>query len=236
MTSSDWLTSTDPQTMIAFLQDNGRASQRKQRLFAAACSRRLWHLLVHDASREAIEVAERFAEGLATGDELYRANKAADEVRQFLPQAAGEASEACFAAVEAVPEDARDHLAAYFPAARAIGWVNATADVPDTQAEIAERSVQTAILRDIFGNPFHPLSPLSTALLEWQDRLILHLATAIYDNRLLPSGKLDPDRIAVLADALLDAGCTDAELLGHLRSEGSHYRGCRVLEAIMDRQ
>jgi hypothetical protein len=40
-------------------------------------------------------------------------------------------------------------------------------------------------------------------------------------------------RLAVLADALLEAGCDDECLLGHLRGPGPHVRGCFALDAIM---
>jgi hypothetical protein len=59
------------------------------------------------------------------------------------------------------------------------------------------------------------------------------LARAAYEERRLPSGELDLARLAVLADALEDAGCADAELLGHLRGTGPHVRGCHVLDAIL---
>src|SRR5262249_47555881 len=54
------------------------------------------------------------------------------------------------------------------------------------------------------------------------------MAQAIYEERALPSGHLDNTRMAILADALEDAGCCDAELLGHLRGQGAHVRGCWV--------
>jgi len=59
------------------------------------------------------------------------------------------------------------------------------------------------------------------AWLAWNDGLVVRMANAIYDDRLLPSGELDPARLGVLTDA----GCTDAELLEHLRGEGPHLRG-----------
>src|SRR5262249_3553775 len=37
----------------------------------------------------------------------------------------------------------------------------------------------------------------------------------------------------VLADALEDAGCTDAKLIRHLRSEGPHVRGCWALDSVL---
>jgi hypothetical protein len=39
----------------------------------------------------------------------------------------------------------------------------------------------------------------------------------------------------VLADALEEAGCTDAALLDHLRGPGIHVRGCWVVDALTAR-
>jgi len=88
---------------------------------------------------------------------------------------------------------------------------------------------QSNIVRCIFGNPFRPVA-LDPA---WQTPTVTALATAAYDNRTLPTGTLDPDRLAVLADALEDAGCHSEELLMHLRSNGPHVRGCWALDTIL---
>src|SRR4051794_40285495 len=64
MTEADWLNSTDPQAMLAFLQRTGQASERKLRLFAMACCRQLWDRLAVRAG-EAIQTGERYADGVA---------------------------------------------------------------------------------------------------------------------------------------------------------------------------
>ena len=62
------------------------------------------------------------------------------------------------------------------------------------------------------------------------------LARPAYEDRLLPSGHLDPVRLAVLADALEEAGCTDESILTHLRSAGPHVRGCWALDLVLGKE
>jgi hypothetical protein len=83
MTEAEWRACTDPSWMLDSLRDQG-ASERKLRLFAVACCRRLWHLFPHAlpesgvvACRDAVEVAERFADGLADVAELESADSRA---------------------------------------------------------------------------------------------------------------------------------------------------------------
>jgi hypothetical protein len=99
-------------------------------------------------------------------------------------------------------------------------------------AEAAFKAEHCATLRCIFGNPFRATPALSRSLLDQNEGLLVRLARAAYDDRLLPSGHLDIQRLAVLADALLDAGCDDDALLGHLR-DGPHYRGCFAVDAVL---
>ena len=52
----------------------------------------------------------------------------------------------------------------------------------------------------------------------------------------MPAGTLDNTRLAVLADALEEAGCTEADILGHLRGPGPHVRGCWVVDLILGKE
>ena len=62
------------------------------------------------------------------------------------------------------------------------------------------------------------------------------LARAAYEERILPSGHLDPARLAILTDALEEAGRTDEAILSHLRFPGPHVRGCWALDLILGKQ
>jgi hypothetical protein len=62
---------------------------------------------------------------------------------------------------------------------------------------------------------------------------VRHLAEGIYEERQMPVGTLDTARLAILADALIDAGCDDAELIQHCRSAGPHVRGCWAVDLIL---
>jgi hypothetical protein len=57
-------------------------SPRKRRLWAAACCRLVWHLVPEGPCRQAVETAERFADGQVSARKLARARRAAKEVYQ----------------------------------------------------------------------------------------------------------------------------------------------------------
>jgi hypothetical protein len=73
----------------------------------------------------------------------------------------------------------------------------------------------------------------SAAVPAWNDATVVRLAQATYEERHLPAGTLDSGRLAVLADALEEAGCSDEQALQHLRSSGAHYRGCFVVDLLL---
>ncbi len=84
---------------------------------------------------------------------------------------------------------------------------------------------QAHIFRDIFGNPFRPVAFDPT----WRSSTAVDLARAIYDDRAF-------DRLPILADALQDAGCEDAAILGHCRGDGPHVRGCWVVDLVLGKE
>jgi hypothetical protein len=84
--------------------------------------------------------------------------------------------------------------------------------------------LKARLLRDLFGNPFR-LVVLDPA---WLSPGVLALARAAHDERVMPSGELDGARLAVLADALEEAGCTSAEVLGTCAGQGPRRGGGRL--------
>src|SRR3954447_21699792 len=69
MTEADWLASGWPREMLEYLRASGKASDRRCRLFACGCVRRVWPLL-DEWSRTAVEVAEQYADGVADAESL----------------------------------------------------------------------------------------------------------------------------------------------------------------------
>jgi hypothetical protein len=245
MTEADWLTATDPEAMLGFLRDSGRATDRQLRLFAVACCRRIWPLLTDERSRNAVEVAERYADGLRTFDSLEEATTAAieatwavrDERDRRWPEELPWGTFPAAMAAEMASASEGDGLV--WGASGGFGSWEAALDAAAHGADVAVRDqegmYQGALLRDIFGPPaFRPLS-IAPSVLSWNDGTVRRLAETAYEERELPAGTLEPARLAVLADALEEAGCTDAEVLGHLRGHGPHVRGCWALDFLLGR-
>lgn len=107
----------------------------------------------------------------------------------------------------------------------------AAAGAAEGPAWEAERRAKAVLLHELFGNPFRSLA----ADPAWLTADVVRLAQAAYDERQMPEGTLDTARLAILADALLDAGSEDAELIAHCRQPGPHVRGCWALDAILVR-
>jgi hypothetical protein len=256
MTDAGWLECTSPETMLEYLR--GRASERKLRLFAVACCRQVWRMFADDTTRQVVEVAECFADGQASETDLEAARQTAEAAvqratawfgqltgggawhgpREAMPAgllAAG--LEWATAVAAAVAASERDLPSAAEEAALQVKF--ALRNDEDTKAvapplqevyEVADRA-QCALLRDIFGNPFRPITINST----WLTPVVVSLAQATYDNRDLPAGTLQPDRLAVLADALEEVGA-GGEVVEHLRSPGPHIRGCFVLDLLLGKE
>ena len=219
MTEAEWNHYPFPEPMLQFL--GSKVTERKLRLFAAACCRRVWHLLTDERSRLAVEVAERYGDGLASRSERKTAAEAAHAAR-------GTGS-AAIAASFAIQKAARDLTANIMNIAgdTATLAVYAVENANGTVREV-EYAAQAALVRDLFGNPFGPDSTIGPAVLDWNHGMVRRIALSIYDNR-------EFDRLSLLHSALARAGCDNDELLAHLRSEGPHVRGCWALDLVLGR-
>lgn len=94
----------------------------------------------------------------------------------------------------------------------------------DAWDSISSRT-QVQILHDLFGNPFHPVAFDSS----WCTPQAVSLAQQMYDSP-------NFDRLPLLADALEEAGCRDADFLAHLRGPGPHVRGCWVVDLVLGKE
>ena len=197
MTEQEWLASTDPAAMLESVR--GKVSDRKLRLFAVAVTRmalamrRKSLVMLEDA-----ETAERFADGLASESDMVIARISSN-----------------------------------------LWCCNEYADIAavGSAVMVRDRATETAdLLRDIVGNPFRPVTlpwqcicgvpcgpptpgyfcvrcgaAKDKTQCPWFTPTVCSLALAVYEERDPASGHLDPLRLAILADALEEAGCPQTE-------------------------
>lgn len=226
MGPSEWGTGGEPRVMLESLLRWEAVSRRKVRLWACACARRILPLVGSERGRAAVEAVERFVEGRAPIQEAYERGRAVPNVRKgsrHAKEAVWRTAMLCLPSYEFPPSQASE--AAAEAVAEAAG---------DPSAGVAERRVQADLLRDVFGpRPFQPM-PIDPSWLAWNDGTVPRLAQTIYEGPHSPDGALDASHLALLADALLDAGTDQEELLAHLREPGViHVRGCWALDLLL---
>jgi hypothetical protein len=244
MTEAEWLACEDPTLMLSHLQ--GGASDRKLRLFAVACCRRViaWTEYADeicgstefadgssepfnrgDDYRNAVLVSEQFADGEVTRAELGEAYERADD-NMF--------SECDYCSGDPFRDIASSKRKKLAEIPRLVQEMfyefdHPTPDTPrpypaDIQAQEESRA-QTHLLRDIFGNPFRPV----TFSPNWRTDTALSLARQMYESR-------DFSAMPILADALQDAGCDSDDILSHCRGSGPHVRGCWVVDLVLGKE
>jgi hypothetical protein len=234
MTEVEWLTCEDPRPMLEFL--HGRASDRKLRLFALACFRPYRFMLVPE-TLEALEVAEGLAEGTISPSERKRARDKAFHASwnpdNSLRHRRGPAKSCVTSSLGRNAYDAALRVALL---ARNIGVLSKKdwpADalemtewgprVVDSSAGKREQEIlQARLLREIFGNPFRPITPDPG----WLNASVVGSARSIYEERAFA-------RMPLLGNALERVGCGHEEVLAHCRSEMPHDRGCWVVDLVL---
>jgi hypothetical protein len=215
MTEEEWLSRQSLIPKLRFL--DGRATDRKLRLFACGCCRRVWDGLPDRRSRAAVEAAERFADGGLSPHDLRAAHRDARAVvAEIQRRTDGAAWGYALAASDAAYESGFQAALLAPPGAL---WP------PEPGIDPSAADVQVALLGDVFGNPFRPAAfdP------RWRTADVLGLARAVYEDRAF-------GRLPLLADALMDAGCADEQVIGHCRSAGPHVRGCWVVDLVLGKE
>jgi hypothetical protein len=183
--------------------------RRKLNLFGAACCRRYWPLLLPEAQGLLVEFEDLLDRGLteeALREECHSlCGRANDLVRPSADRLRLAAAKAVCYAVLGCP------------------WGPVGYFAEEDPAEVLR---QAALLRDVFGNPFRPVSFDPS----WRTDTVLSLAGGMYGSR-------DFSRVPILGDALQDAGCEDADVLGHcLDPKGVHVRGCWVVDRLLGKE
>ncbi|MBY0526856.1 MAG: hypothetical protein K2R98_25915 [Gemmataceae bacterium] len=222
MTDTEWLQCADPRLILAYHQH--ATSDRKLRLFAVACCRAEWALAEQKPSSEVIAALESWADGQATPEQIVAAAKMAAKrpKRKKTPSAGDQLLS--IVRIQAM-------FAAPLEAATAVSWYSTSAlrESPGSAARYNEvLKKQCDYLRDLFGRPFGHVA-IDAAWRKSNHRLIPRLAQAIYEEGAF-------DRIPILADALEDAGCTNAAILDHCRQPGEHVRGCWVVDLLLGKK
>jgi hypothetical protein len=241
MTERGWEVCVNPFRMLQCLLGIGKASDRKLLLFAAASARRVWHDL-SDEERFAIEAAEGYAEGEAAWADLERVafptsgpyHWDKDPLINFVVAVATKATKrATEKAYGRVWEsfERGDGAQERQRIVEDLGLPEHCASDPreaSVAIEARERNAQESIIRDIFGNPFCPAPVVDPSWLMWGGGTVSELAEVIDNER-------DFSRMRELAQVLESAGCTDGEILHHLRRSGPHFRGCLVLDVVLNK-
>jgi hypothetical protein len=233
VTEAEWLESAKPEWMLLFARRHG--TDRQLRLFACACCRRMWSLL-GERDRRGVELAEQLAGGAASPGAVEDFRRGTDWSRPgpakyaLDPDAYGAASSvlwhslrqtaeaaASAAMKRALSEEGETREEAFRAGQRAYERVGA-------RAARDEATAHARLIRCAFGNPFRPVR-FEPA---WRTDTAVALARHAHDAG-------DESVLPILADALQDAGCDDADILGHCRGEGPHARCCRVVDAVLGR-
>lgn len=102
-------------------------------------------------------------------------------------------------------------------------WERNWRDNPTVHADswAVRRVMLCRLLRCMF-NPFRPVSVPAS----WLTSTVQALARQMYDSR-------DFSPMPILADALQDADCDNADMLSHCRLPGEHFRGCWVVDLLL---
>ena len=227
MTEKEWLGSTDPETMLNFL--GSKASDRKLRCFLIACARRVLPPSPDKEVMEALDTAERFADGLTSRRDLARSSSSLKKSHSARMSRWSPLYTDHIRSVPAWHATREQIVRGANEGARCCAWSSTRkigfGGFVTMKLPTEELTAQASLLRDIFGNPFRPVTKDPA----WLTSTVTALAEVIYTERA-------SDRMPILGDALEDAGCTNQEILGHCRGPGPHVRGCWVVDLLLGKE
>lgn len=258
MTEAEWLScTTKPKAMLARVA--GKASGRKLQLLACAVCRLVWDAVPEPACRVAVEAAELLADGLLDSTEFqWRAQAARDEQAALFAEytrlgiadwqwySPEERPSAEIASLRLRVDGANVVLAVLaeelvIGLRTAIDWgleVSANHLLPANRPPVlaAIRAAYCRLFREVFGNPFRRYTPQPSFAgggVLTPGGEVFHVSETAH--RIAEGVVLDGafDRLPILADALEEGGCGDAELLHHLRHGTGHVRGCWALDVVL---
>jgi hypothetical protein len=207
-----------------------KAGRRKCRLFACGCCRLIWEHLSNPSCRKGVDVAERHADGLASGEELALARERIGDLwyGSYVSGSPG-VQERTAASMAHAATDKRPFEAAFYMTAIPVPLAGYRGD------QVVGEGVLCDLLRCVFGNPFRPPA-VDRTLLSWNGAAIPRLAQAVYEERITPGSTFDPALLTVLADALEDASGSDPTIVSHLRTPGPHVRGCWAVDLMLGKR
>ncbi len=249
MNEHHWQAENDPLVLLGELfpqhsQGTPQHQTRKCRLYLAACARRRWDRLP-GVCRALVALAEACAEACAESPrQAEPIRRAAAPIAEGLMHSDGEPT-ALWAAGLELAKAGRDSVNLALALRAVPDPLDATPESPLTRGEWhglaalvylpfvprtppfiwVPRDLHAAgLVREIYYNPtlFPAFDPA------WRTADVRAIAQEMYDSR-------DFGAMPILADALQDAGCDDADVLNHCRKPGEHVRGCRVIDKVLNR-
>jgi hypothetical protein len=207
MTEAEWLACGQPDTLLNWLEykSDHPPSRRKLAQVVAAWFRQIGRFVHDDLTLRALRILERAMEGPVVQSDLaeFRAELARRD--QWY-----------------TPDTAQWVVRVLWPDEVGVSPEAVTRHVALRVSPYLGPIEQCGILRDVIANPFRTIS-LDPS---WLSSTVLALAQGIYEDRAF-------DRLPILADAMQDAGCEDADILSHCCGPGPHVRGCWVVDLVL---
>jgi hypothetical protein len=229
MTEAEWLTATDSFLMHSYIRETTKDSPRKCRLASCGIFRLIRRATFGEQEAFLLNLGEAFADDPGLADRVNEHRR--DNIPDTFP------FDVCYPpefgnynlnSVARVVSFMQDRLGDLW-------WEQRPTfnddDEDDAQKEAGRQFrrqanvVGATVLRDIFGNPFRPVTVDRARLTS----TVTAIARQMYESR-------DFSAMPILADALQDAGCGHADILAHCRGDGPHVRGCWVVDLILGKQ